>query len=1822
MKKIIKDNLKKIMALLLVVSLAIPIDASVLIKDTLSNETVLLKDALSDETSISTEDEEIRERECMPASPVYINKFLTYLSLKYPDIGIEPKFGTGGDDKQDPKDDLYNWYNATKMARQKKYDTIEIDGNDTFEGYPELTKNMVQFKYMGNFGGSIGTDDEGKTVYSDTVKTLIIRNVDEIRNLYIPASVETLIIENTTLNCYYYQDDSPGFQCGMNPGDLKYCENLKKLVIKNVKFGDNFKKGNAANLLPEITYNCPYETNYVLNLQNCHKLEELEIDVSFDNVPEIQLAIDGGNENLFNNLSDEKCSINPAPFIGYGQVSLYANSNSYLSKHFNSTETVEFKNKQFRLWLLEAIGVDSNNDGVISQTELDAIDTLLINNQTASLAERTSLSAFHELTDISLMHGLKTLEIDFYDPNSYSDKGNRHPLEGIDFPDSLENLCIKNVYWEKNTHTKLHDNADIIFTNLKSLELYNTDVKVGEDDAYFNHSTQVELTDTEGVLQSCIIERTDVESIKLINNSNGKGIIDKDERQRIKFSASDCENLKNIEFLGEGYAVEGSLNLANDKELTHIGIPNADSTQWTVYGEFNMTGAPVNVILNSCAKLALDCSEIVIDYDFVNGKNLFVQAMNTSFSDSNMLTIKRQPRLEDEEAGIVYLSCDKDKWLYSKYNGKEGYIIENRSSFPTIAVFSAGQRVRTSGEGNHNSDSIYTEDSDRFVERWNLVLQPNGYSSEFGNLSFYVVDKTTDAAGNTTESLRRVFYRGEDEPVYVEWGQINDEDSIITLPTQKIDNDYKLIGTKLSSTGTPGEVELRLYVYKTEDGKKVKSYIGYQNIKVFAMPDSVELVNDGTERGSGTKDDPFIIDKNEELKLKARLLVNKKVDTAGDFALRDVYWRIKEYDEPKKYTSDSDGYSLYTLDSATKAGISVVRGELDYGETEAQYDRRTDNIKEGDLEATYYNHRRFVFDTDGLKYKIVAQMPFKNNDTVITKEVFVEYHSKELSIDSSNDIIQGKAGYDETAITINNVYNTDSVNVSIKNPELYDDCFVVNKDSSSAEGKDVWKLKLNSTDIVKVKNIIKSNNGSIALEITADGKKYEKTISLSSVYPDASVNVSNDIIYGKKDYEESTVTINNVYNINSVSVSIKNPELYDDCFTVKKDTSSAEGKVIWKLSINSSDIIKVKNIIKTNNGSITLVINADGRKYEKTISLSSVYPDTGIFWCKEIEDQIYTGKAVKPKLDIYYGDFLLEEGRDYTLSFSNNVKVASKNAVGTRGKRVGPSVTINGKGNYSDKQTYYFSINPCSIENTAKVDDILVAYTNRDIKITPTVVLDGKKLKQGSDYVVSTTMEEKDAVVSLKVPDEYSLYIVGKGNYTGTIPFKFTITASVPTDKITIKAIANQKYDGSSIQPDVDITYNRKDVEDCFDIMYENNTEIGTATVIVTAKKTSAGEAFTGKAGYSFAGSKKITFKIEGTSITSGKLGIDGKDKIEPAIYSGEKYEPNLNIYVGTTPLKKNVDYTIAYKDNINAGNATAIITGKGKYTGIKKFTYKINKYDAEKDVAKVITINNGDEISVSYEKGGVTPKTTITMNGMVLAENKDYTIKCMNNNAVAKANAVNDRGKPVAPTIEVTFKGNLSGKKSLNYEITNKNISKCKTIIADKEYSTTAKAWKQTQAVIVDTNDKKLAASTDYNKTFEYYREPECINTITDETLAANTTVYVKITGLKNYEGSYIVGSYRISKTNISKVKAEIDDKVYTGLAICPATEDITVTAASSNKTPLKAGVDYEVVEGSYTNNINKGTATVTIRGIGDYYGTKVVKYRICVNKILWWNW
>lgn len=102
--------------------------------------------------------------------------------------------------------------------------------------------------------------------------------------------------------------------------------------------------------------------------------------------------------------------------------------------------------------------------------------------------------------------------------------------------------------------------------------------------------------------------------------------------------------------------------------------------------------------------------------------------------------------------------------------------------------------------------------------------------------------------------------------------------------------------------------------------------------------------------------------------------------------------------------------------------------------------------------------------------------------------------------------------------------------------------------------------------------------------------------------------------------------------------------------------------------------------------------------------------------------------------------------------------------------------------------------------------------------------------------------------------------------------------------------------------------------------------------------------------------------------------------------------------------------------------------------------------------------------------------------------------------------------------------------------------------------------------------------------------------------------TGQIVITGIGNYTGTKTI-TFRITQRDISSAQtAKISDVAYTGTANTPS-----VVLTDLGKTLVK-DKDYTL---SYANNTNAGTATVTIRGMGNYSGTKTATFKIVPQNI-----
>ena len=120
------------------------------------------------------------------------------------------------------------------------------------------------------------------------------------------------------------------------------------------------------------------------------------------------------------------------------------------------------------------------------------------------------------------------------------------------------------------------------------------------------------------------------------------------------------------------------------------------------------------------------------------------------------------------------------------------------------------------------------------------------------------------------------------------------------------------------------------------------------------------------------------------------------------------------------------------------------------------------------------------------------------------------------------------------------------------------------------------------------------------------------------------------------------------------------------------------------------------------------------------------------------------------------------------------------------------------------------------------------AYDGKAKKPGVTVKLNGKTLKNGTDYTVSYSNNTK--VGTAKVT------ITGKGNYTGSVSKTYSIKNNFK--KATISGISNKSYTGKNITQSITVKYNGKTLKNGTDytVSYSNNKSIGTATVKIAGK--------------------------------------------------------------------------------------------------------------------------------------------------------------------------------------------------------------------------------------------------------------------------------------------------------------------------------------------------------------------------------------------------
>mgnify|MGYP001068646668 CR=1 FL=1 len=102
-------------------------------------------------------------------------------------------------------------------------------------------------------------------------------------------------------------------------------------------------------------------------------------------------------------------------------------------------------------------------------------------------------------------------------------------------------------------------------------------------------------------------------------------------------------------------------------------------------------------------------------------------------------------------------------------------------------------------------------------------------------------------------------------------------------------------------------------------------------------------------------------------------------------------------------------------------------------------------------------------------------------------------------------------------------------------------------------------------------------------------------------------------------------------------------------------------------------------------------------------------------------------------------------------------------------------------------------------------------------------------------------------------------------------------------------------------------------------------------------------------------------------------------------IYDGNACKPEVTVsYRKDTVLEQGIDYTISYEKNVNAGTATAVISGKGLFYGKIRKDFTIQKTGEESHIHEVVI---DEAVAATCTRDGVTEGSHCSKCGEVLEE-------------------------------------------------------------------------------------------------------------------------------------------------------------------------------------------------------------------------------------------
>ena len=886
-----------------------------------------------------------------------------------------------------------------------------------------------------------------------------------------------------------------------------------------------------------------------------------------------------------------------------------------------------------------------------------------------------------------------------------------------------------------------------------------------------------------------------------------------------------------------------------------------------------------------------------------------------------------------------------------------------------------------------------------------------------------------------------------------------------------------------------------------------------------------------------------------------------------------------------------------------------------------EYNISKENIKDVIDNKAYYNFdsANFVGHTvtvriigtgefEGLDYTTagvtISAKKVNSSTTNITINKSVDYTGEAKTFAATDlQVNNGISGYGLTANDFTYSYEGDNVNASEGKDADKQPILVAKVNKTGYEGTikvpfTIWKRLVVADDY----------------EATLNTKEYAYTGT--SITPDSkSVTVTSKLTKETINPDLYTVsaasgnTLTNVGDEGALKVTFKSSLLAKDK-AFNSNYKFASGTTEVDVATKTTDTAK---IVARNLSDCTITI--DSIKYSS-----------------DLADKTKVKNAIKNLIHIKAGDTELTpailNGIDYTVSnIDENTKTATvtftgddKNVKGTATATfnitlndikdaafTGGTETGNGKQLQSEVYTGEAITKNAAQLGKLKVSangkevtlvegrDYKVVYSNNNVNVTDaskpvTITVEGigdwgGKATVGTFAITPATVKETNVTVPKTV------------EYNGA-----NVTAADYLDgKVTVKATTKVRNDkGAQVEKTIDIP------ADAYELSYTPatgtilpGTKLTTIVKVKNANFKAAGAA----------GTVTLTDKTEVVNKDFSADSINVEVVGGPYTYTGKEIIPTLKVTNNGEELALDRDYEISSKlNNVDAGEATLTLKGKGDYTGTKTVKFTIGKANIN-DVT--VAAKSSAKANFTYTGSQVRPGTSdfnITLNGVDVSSQFTFAYPTSSYNNV-------DAGKASITLVPLKNNKNFEGQKNVDFEILPKELDN--TILAghfdawDKDnkvvtwnrdyfkYDGTEKTFKDLKFVTTkaEYNNMKLVEGKDY--------EVKYFNNVT------GPDAYVYVVGIGNYasstkfEGSNTTYTARekfgITGVTITEDDVTVKDSVYAGgLSVKP---NATITVGSKT---LVEGTDYEwVIDSKYdTANVTPSDKILkaTIKAKGGY--------------------